>query len=774
MGEFWLKKRLFIRKNSLLIKIIVSYIIVGTTLLSLLSLFLYKSFEANTIQQIQDNNEKMLYQSYKMTETYWVSTFGYMYQEYIGDSVLTEGLEGTNLNASDYARISKQLSNIKESNNFINSIYLYNVKSDLIFSNLSTVQNMNDFYDNKFLKSLDKYDDTRMPFLLPRKVTYNINGQKQTNNVISLIFMQKDTSKKITSLLVYNLDEQVLQKVVTSEDDDKSNEIFIIDNNGIVISHPDEKKINTNMKNEKYIKNILNSDQSSGISVDKVNGKKTVVNYKKWANLQWTFISVSDYKTLVKKAASIQDSAIFIICFFIFISIFISLIFTKNIYVPIIRLIKKISSNTKNGERLDVSELDYLSNTYDYLLQNIDKSNLSYLDSEVMKKIVLNQLLHSDYNDIEYIKKSLENIDVKFNYNYFVVIVLRIDDYFSLCKKNDKEANKLLLYAICNICNEIFRNTFEVLEVCESGKDNVSIIINHNESEINLEKINKTMVEVQNVIEKCLSTSITGGVSNNAEDISQIWYLYDNAFECTNYRVILGYKSIVNYTQLQRQIYVYPQDIEGRIIDSFKNINEDDLNESLKDFIIYISKFSYDEMQLALTQLSLVVLKYFKTEVSDEAFVISQLDFGYKSINNMFTTYDRVDKIEELFKDIFNKILNAFKAQKDTKHADLIANIIKYISENFCDSTISINTLAEIVCLSPNYLRTLFKENIGISISNYIVKLRIERTKELLIKTDFTAYKISEMVGYNSSTYFYTVFKKYCGKSPDEFRKENK
>lgn len=772
--KFWLKMRLSLRKNSLLIKIIVSYIVVGTILLSLLSIFLYKSFEANTLQQIQDNNEKMLYQSYKMTETYWVSTFGYMYQQYIGDSVLNEGLEGTNLNAPDYGRISKQLSNIKESNNFIRSIYLYNVKSDLIFSNLSTVLNLNDFYDKEFLTSLDKYDGTRMPFLLPRKVTYNINGQKETINVISLIFMQKDANKKLTSLVVYNLDEQVLQQVVTSENVDKLNEMFIIDNNGTVISHPDEKKINTNMKNDMYIKNIMNSDDSSGTFIDIVAGRKTVVNFKKWSNLQWTFVSVSDYNVLVKKAESIQHSAIFIICFFIFISIFISLIFTNNIYLPIIKLIKKIRSNNKNDEMLGVSELEYLSNTYEYLLQNIDKPNLSYLDSEVMKKIVLNQLLHSDYNDIEYIKKSLENIEVKFNYKYFVVIVFRVDDYFELCKKYDKKSNNLMLYGLCNICDEIFRNIFEILEVCEAGKDNVSIIINQSETEIDLEKINNTMVEVQNAIEKYLSISITGGVSSNAEDISKIWYLYDNAFECTNYRVIRGYKSIINYTQLQREVYVYPQEIELRIIDSLKNIDETNLNESLRDFIANISNFSYDEMQLAFTQLSLIVLKHFKTEVSDKAFVDSQLDSGYKSINNMFATYDRVDKIEEWFKEIFNKMLNAFKNQKDTKHADLINIIIKYIVENFCDSNISIHTLSEIVGLSPNYLRTLFKENIGISISNYIVKLRIDRTKELLIKTDYPAYKISEMVGYNSSTYFYTVFKKNCGTSPDDFRKENK
>ena len=294
---------------------------------------------------------------------------------------------------------------------------------------------------------------------------------------------------------------------------------------------------------------------------------------------------------------------------------------------------------------------------------------------------------------LSYIKKSLENIEVKFNYKYFTVIVFRVDDFFELCKKYDKKPDKLLLYGICNICNEIFRSIFEVLEVCESGRDNVSIIINQNEIEIDLEKINKTMVEVQDAVEKYLSISITGGVSNNAEDISQIWYLYNNAFECTNYRVILGYKSIINYTQLKREVYVYPQDIEFRIIDSLKNIDENNLNISLKDFITNISNCSYDEMQLALTQLSIIVLKYFKTEVSDEAFVKSQLDFGYKSINNMFAMYDRVDKIEEWFKDIFYKMLNAFKIQKDTKHADLINSIIKYIDENFCDPNISIHTI---------------------------------------------------------------------------------
>ena len=74
--------------------------------------------------------------------------------------------------------------------------------------------------------------------------------------------------------------------------------------------------------------------------------------------------------------------------------------------------------------------------------------------------------------------------------------------------------------------------------------------------------------------------------------------------------------------------------------------------------------------------------------------------------------------------------------------------------------------------LSPNYVRTLFKEKLDISVSNYINDIRFKKVMELLLNTDIPANRIAEMVGLPAGGYFYTAFKKVAGVTPDEYRKK--
>lgn len=114
------------------------------------------------------------------------------------------------------------------------------------------------------------------------------------------------------------------------------------------------------------------------------------------------------------------------------------------------------------------------------------------------------------------------------------------------------------------------------------------------------------------------------------------------------------------------------------------------------------------------------------------------------------------------------------KRKKEIKYEDIVGKIQKYIEENYYDVNLSVEALSNLVNLSPNYIRTMFKENIGTSISNYIADKRFGKAKEFLLQTDYPANRIAEMIGFPGSGYFYTAFKKALGMSPDEYRKINK
>ena len=72
--------------------------------------------------------------------------------------------------------------------------------------------------------------------------------------------------------------------------------------------------------------------------------------------------------------------------------------------------------------------------------------------------------------------------------------------------------------------------------------------------------------------------------------------------------------------------------------------------------------------------------------------------------------------------------------------------------------------------MSPSHLSRTFKKATSGSLTEYINKERISKAKELLQNTNLLTYEIAEAVGYKDATYFSSIFRKYEGISPSEYK----
>lgn len=98
----------------------------------------------------------------------------------------------------------------------------------------------------------------------------------------------------------------------------------------------------------------------------------------------------------------------------------------------------------------------------------------------------------------------------------------------------------------------------------------------------------------------------------------------------------------------------------------------------------------------------------------------------------------------------------------------------RFIRENYYND-ITINSIAKSLGYTRNYLYTLFKNTYGISPQTYLLDLRIQKAKELLITERYLSInEISQAVGYSDSHYFSRVFHKKTGVSPKDFVKTYK
>lgn len=94
---------------------------------------------------------------------------------------------------------------------------------------------------------------------------------------------------------------------------------------------------------------------------------------------------------------------------------------------------------------------------------------------------------------------------------------------------------------------------------------------------------------------------------------------------------------------------------------------------------------------------------------------------------------------------------------------------IQYISNHFRDPDLRLEDIEEATETSSKYLQRIFKEKVGISIYQYIIRLRLDTAVNLLINSNYSINEISNFVGYNDRCTFSELFKKHYGCYPSHY-----
>jgi len=94
----------------------------------------------------------------------------------------------------------------------------------------------------------------------------------------------------------------------------------------------------------------------------------------------------------------------------------------------------------------------------------------------------------------------------------------------------------------------------------------------------------------------------------------------------------------------------------------------------------------------------------------------------------------------------------------------------RFVLKNFREG-VNRDRMAEMVHLSPGYFSNLFRLEVGMSFSDYLIQIRIDNAKKLLRRFDLSIEEISRECGFNSLAHFSRTFKDRCGVPPLKFRK---
>lgn len=111
--------------------------------------------------------------------------------------------------------------------------------------------------------------------------------------------------------------------------------------------------------------------------------------------------------------------------------------------------------------------------------------------------------------------------------------------------------------------------------------------------------------------------------------------------------------------------------------------------------------------------------------------------------------------------------------RSQTTNSSRISYLLSYIDTNYADELCN-RDLAALVGYHEYHLNRLFLSCTGTTIHNYILRVRLNHARHLILNTDISLNLIAEKVGFNSYSHFSSYFRQHFGMSPSEYRKQLK
>ncbi len=172
------------------------------------------------------------------------------------------------------------------------------------------------------------------------------------------------------------------------------------------------------------------------------------------------------------------------------------------------------------------------------------------------------------------------------------------------------------------------------------------------------------------------------------------------------------------------------------------------------------------------------LLEFFNISTENhEQFSVKNWDYVKELLDTSFEKCAKDNSLDQAFAQstLFSVLLRLVPYNEDTnkkRYIDDMEIVAQYIKNNY-HQKISMQYLANAVHISPKYLRQKFHSAYGVSPQQYMIDIRMEAAKKLLLTTNYKIKEISASVGYASQLDFSNIFKKKTGLSPREYRVQN-
>jgi two-component system, response regulator YesN len=640
--------------------------------------------------------------------------------------------------------IIKAFNSIMLSNDMISSMCFYDTNHLFVITN-TTKYTKADFYDQELFAYENIYGNI---YVSPPRY---VNNKK----VITYIRKFNAYTKDNTGYFVINLDYSRLFGNWAEKDKGNKLPIAVLGNNSTVFYSSD--KLTEDLAGS-AAQRLLRDDKPYGIYF--VEGQRYFISKTNSNVLDWTYITIQEYTAIVKPVEFMIRVILMSMVVVLLFLLVLGYRFSYYLYNPLLKLLKSINNYRPSSALITQNEYEAI----DRIIKELDSSNrelkskynaaFPYLQQHSIQDFLANQ-----GNQAEGLSTALELMDVDFNYSNYCAII--VDFESRRIQTGDK-----------SIMEEAFKPFLDrlVLVVTKVSNFRMLIVIN---TTLDGESIYLMVQDMKGCINQA-GIEVTISLSHLFYGLHNLTAAYGQALQQLDSRFFLGKNKIIyNITMPKNYDYLaYDRVSQEKLVNHIKSCNCEKALETLDIFLkqnLDRCICSVDYTRYLFLQLCMDILAVVKgCGVREMESFMTEFQV-FKQIQSS----DTMDSLKEFVTMLISKSIIFIEESKKRHYSEIVEKILAYLQQNYA-SPLTLEDISGAVFISPKYLCSLFKDEMGITIFDYITKLRMDKARELLLQSEMQIQSIGSTVGYSNVQSFIRFFKRYYLLTPEQYRKAHR
>lgn len=285
--------------------------------------------------------------------------------------------------------------------------------------------------------------------------------------------------------------------------------------------------------------------------------------------------------------------------------------------------------------------------------------------------------------------------------------------------------------------------------------------------EMDFLKVRSAMDNACSMVHNYFNVWLTAGIGSPVDDPMRISISYQEARQAFN--LADRRNPVVSFSQKSDVAFRSSFNIalfRNALTQAFEEFDTDVLHRTLTEITELFSSNPNRYLQAMDGACNILYLALFLLPDGENTLQEIFVSFpdGYRSIYRQ----KDVAQIIQWLNILRDGLCDTLKSKRKTYKDHVVSNVQKYINSHI-EERLTLNDVAAVFGLSPNYLSALFRKNCSIGFSEYITQKKISRAKALLLEQNLKIYEVADQLGFESAFYFSKVFKKVEGVSPREY-----